>query len=292
MISSLPYPHVSYTPMTPSISPMKFITAAAFCMAASPLLHGAVGIPYFQDFSSFTPVNSDNASVTTNTGFTESNDAAFSVYTGTASNAATNFLRGNIQTAANASAVVESSVSGGNNFTVSTIARASALTVGTSAPTETSMLFSLVAASGLSGSNLSGYYRLNIDYLTGTLGMQKVVGATITDIGTASGASAASWFTTSTTYLTFTLTGTYTSATSVDLVGTISDGTNTYTISGTDGSNALTGSYFGYRMSKVTGTSPQFTMRLDDFSLDVVPEPSSALLALTGVGMFISRRRR
>lgn len=281
---------------------LKSLAATAFCTTCAPLVHGAVGIPYFDDFSSYGVGASNNSSANTATAFIESNDAAFAAYTLTGGNSATNFFRANIQSSSNASAVVESSVPGGNNFTVSTIVRPTALTVGTPAPTTPAMIFSLVAASGLSttangsgGYDLAtGNYRLTIDYLGGGIVMQKVVGSTVTSIGTASGASASTWFNNiSSPYLTFTLTGSYTSATSVDLVGTVSDGTNTYTINATDGTDALTGSYFGYRVQKVSGTSgPQFTTRMDNFSLDVVPEPSSALLAAAGMGVFISRRRR
>jgi hypothetical protein len=53
----------------------------------------------------------------------------------------------------------------------------------------------------------------------------------------------------------------------------------------------LTGEYFGYRTAiNASGSSAAETINYDNFS--VIPEPSTALALLSGIGILGLRRRR
>lgn len=85
-----------------------------------------------------------------------------------------------------------------------------------------------------------------------------------------------------------TLTGTY-SGTDLVLSFTVSDGTNTRTVTSGVITDALTGNNFGYRTrNNQTGT---YTVNSDYFTM-AVPEPSSVLLLGAAAGLGLMRRRR
>lgn len=292
--------------MTSSLVSPRLALFSTFGIALIASVHGAVSVPYDDDFSSYGAAASSNASANSISRFTENNIAAFAVYSRVGGDASSNFLRGNIQAISTGTAVIRpNNAEGGNDFTVSTLARASTLNAGAEVGggPATSLNFSLIGATSLTNINADpsasgistitgGYYSITIDYRAETISLTK----SGTSIGSAIGSSAPSWFTTSATPLSFTLTGVYHSG-GIDLTGTITDGTHTYTVTATD-DTPLTGSYFGYQLNKngntnsTNGTQSQLTVQMDDFYLNVVPEPSAVLLTASGIFAFSMRRRR
>lgn len=271
------------------------------------VVSAAVSTPYIQNFTGYTAGATNNSQGTSISDFIENNTAAYAVYSRVGGDASTNYLRGNIQSITSSTAVVSTNIAGGNDFTVTTRARAAALTLGASAGggPATSMAFSLLAATNLSTpgadpaqgqtSNITGgYYSLSLNYLTQTIALTKSGAA----IGTATGTTNSTWFSTSATFLTFTLAGVYSDSGTIDLIGTITDGTDTYTITATDSTAILSGNAFGYRSEKngngntANGTQSQFTTQSDFFSLTVVPEPSGIALLSLGALPLLARRRR
>ena len=189
---------------------------------------------------------------------------------------------------------VDHGFTGPNDFSVSTSALPYVLdTDATSAPTV--MRFALVAAGTGSNLHTSNAYRVSLDVINSTVSLLKGTGTSFTSLA-ATYTGTQPVFSPSTT-LSMSLTGTYLSATSVLLSGEVSDGMNTYSFTFTD-TDALEGAYYGYHGIKNGTNSGTDTERsrlgvqVDNFQLDVIPEPSTALLAAAGLLAFSSRRRR
>lgn len=189
---------------------------------------------------------------------------------------------------------VDHALTGPNDFTVSSSALPYVLdTEATTAPTI--MRFALVASGTGSNLHTSDAYRVSLDFIAGTVSLLKGTGTSFTSLAAAFTGNLPT-FSPSTT-LSMSLAGTYLSATSVLLTGEVSDGTNTYSFTYTD-TDALAGAYYGFHGIK-NGTSSgtdtersRLGVQVDNFQLDVVPEPSSALLAAAGLFAFSTRRRR
>jgi hypothetical protein len=257
-----------------------------------------VTTPYLNNFSSYGAAATAGATVTSTTDFTEFNDQYMFVVSRVANDASSNVLRARNGSNGVGYASIQSDKSGGLDFSISAqvipyeLDTAGVDTSGTN--NATTMAFSLVA--GGVTNNFSTFstanYRLALDWISGTVQLLRAGSS----VGTATGTLPSF---APNAQLTFSLGAAYTSATSADLTGTVSDGTNTYTITFTD-TAAYTGTYFGVRTSKdgsTNGTSPNnqtaIGVYLDDFSLSVVPEPSSSiLLAASAAGLLARRNRR
>ena len=249
---------------------------AAFALLAAPTCFAAsITVPYFENFDSIAGAGSSGA-VATATKITQSATGYLNVV-----NASTNpAMRAQIMSGNSASGSLNTGITGPNDFTISTQLLANNLTAGTA----TNMNYALVAAGA---TNLTNTYRLNIDFLAGTIGLSKAgtaqTGATVSGTAPSLALNNA---------LSVSLSGTYLSATSVLVTGVVSDATNTYTLSFTDSSGIYTGEYYGFTSAKTTSTTSTFSVYMDNFSINVVPEPSSALLAAAGLSAFLSRRVR
>jgi hypothetical protein len=255
-----------------------------------------VTTPYLNDFSSYGSAAS-NATVTSDTDFSEFNGQYMFVVSRVSNDASSNVLRARNGTNGVGYASIQSDKTGGLDFTISTKVSAYELdttgvdTSGTN--NATTMAFSLVAAG--SAGNYSSFstanYRLAIDWITNSVQLLRAG----TSVGTATGTLPSFALN---AQLSFSLGAVYTTGTTADLTASVSDGTNTYAISFTDNA-AYTGNYFGVRTSKdgsTNGTSPNNStaigVYLDDFALNVVPEPSAALLAVSAAGFLAARRSR
>lgn len=247
-----------------------FLTPLALTSVASGAL---VTVPYLQDFGIS---NVTTGGVVTATGITQSQSGYLSIV-----GAPNAVLQAQIAGVASASGSMNTGITGPNNFTISTQIAASNLTQGS----VTNMVFALHAA----GNSIANTYRLNIDFLTGTVGLSKASDALTEAVASGTIPSLAVG-----SQLAISLSGLYLSATEVQLTGTVSNGTNTYTVTYTDSSSIYAGEYYGFSNNKGAGSASNstFGVRMDNFSLDVVPESSSSLLAATGLSAFLMRRRR
>ena len=94
--------------------------------------------------------------------------------------------------------------------------------------------------------------------------------------------------------LTLTLEGIYTSPTALSLTGTITNGTNTLTLTGNDTSIGIAnGNNFGVRTAlNGNGATSSETITFSNFSLETIPEPTSIALLGTAIGVLGVRRKR
>lgn len=252
------------------------------CVSASLIgfSHAALVAPvYFQDFEGYTDGETD-------TDFYENNNNAFVVRNDEGGDLA---FVGRIAGSPNAAAWVVVPESGGKDFTLSTVARLSEASLATSG---SNMFFSLVAAgTGATPDAASTWgYRLNVSMNTGVVTLTKnATGVTFTST---TGSNILS--NTIGTLYNLTLSATYTSATSALVTVTASDGTNTFSGTYTDNA-APSGTHFGYRLQRnntATGDGA-IGVYFDDFSLQTVPEPTSAvMIGMIGAGMLGIRRKR
>ena len=88
---------------------------------------------------------------------------------------------------------------------------------------------------------------------------------------------------------TLTLDGTYSGST-INFLLTLTDGTNTTSISATDSTSVLTGQFFGLR-DRTSGVNSVLNVDFDSFAITPVPEPT-ALGAIALGGMMLAARRR
>jgi hypothetical protein len=235
-------------------------------------VQGAVVSPvYTQDFEGY----SHNQ---TTTDFSENNDGAFIVMDDVGGDLA---FRGRILGSINAAAWVSVPGSESQNFTIATVARVSEAD-------RNNLMFSL--GLGVNTTNVTSIsnwaYRVNVTPLTGlvsltrnnfgTVALTTVSGNPIMTAGVG-------------TIYTLTMTGTYTTPTSVTINVTVNDGTNTFQGTYTDNS-AMTGNAFGYRLDRpgdgVIG------VYFDNFSLQTVPEPSTSVFGVLAGAALLSLRRR
>jgi hypothetical protein len=255
-------------------------------LAISTASGAMVNLPYFQDFSIYRAGGTNNATVASDTEFQEFNGAYLNVVTRVANNASTNMLRARMGSNSQGSASIQSNLPGGTDFFYSSKVTAYELdAVGDE--NATSLSFSLVAAASTPTftSATSSNYRLMIDWVSQSVSLLRAGQA----VGTSTGTLPSFLIN---TQLTMSITGVYTSGTSVDLLAEITDGTNTYAFNYTD-TNALTGNYFGLQTLKNgsgDGNQTAIGVYMDDITL--IPEPSAALLAAIGLGGFASCRRR
>lgn len=265
---------------------MKTLNLLIPSLAITAASGAVVNLPYFQDFSSYGASASNNGVVTSETDFQEFNGAYLNVVTRVANDASTNMLRARMGSNSQGSASIQSNLPGGNDFFYSSKVTAYELDASGDV-NATTLSFSLVAAASTATFNsaTSNNYRLMIDWVSQSVSLLRAGQA----VGTASGTLPSFLIN---TQLTMSITGVYTSATSVDLTAEITDGTNTYSFTYTD-TDALTGNYFGLQTLKNgsgDGNQTAIGVYMDDITL--IPEPSAVLLAAIGLGGFASFRRR
>lgn len=256
-----------------------FVSAALFVIGSPSSFAALVSVPYFQDFSSITGTTSTE--IATAIGATQSPTGYLNL-----ANTSTNpALRAQIASGSTASASFNTALVGTNNFTISTRLLANTLNTGGSSVETPSMIYSLA---GAGATNLTNTYRLNIDFLQGTIGLGKA-GTALTGVGVSGTMPSLAL----NNQLSVSLSGVYLSASEVAITGIVSDGTNTYTLTYTDSSSIYTGDYFGFTSSKNLGAGVgTFSVLMDDFSINVVPEPSAEMLAAAGAGVFLLGKRR
>lgn len=142
------------------------------------------------------------------------------------------------------------------------------------------------------GVSSGSFYLLDI---TG-LGTTSATGIRILEIGS-SGISVASDLPSTFTFVEtdpFSLSADFvpgTSAGSIDITFTLTQGLNSFSISGTD-ATGLTGDAFGYRTRTTTGGNGELVGSFDNFAVTAFPEPATLALAAAGGAMMINRRRR
>lgn len=227
--------------------------------------------PYFQDFESY-------ATGVTATDFTENNEAGYLI----ATDGGDQVLRGRVASAAYIAAGVNVAGSTAKDFSVTTQAKLFELNTGTGS---TNLSLSLAAAGASSNFNTTGYY-FTFDFLDGDIGITRN-GASQTFATTGGGTGLLRTIGTS---YTMTLSGVYSSPTFVLLTMSITDGTTTFTGTFQD-NTALNGEHFGYRIGR-DGTNATIGVYLDDFDLNVVPEPSAVALLAGSMGLLAMRRSR
>lgn len=236
-----------------------------------PAMAATVVGPYFQNFEGY-------ATGVTTTDFTENNDAGYVI----ATDGGDQVLRGRVASASYIAAGVNVAGSAGRDFSVTTQAKLFELNTGTGS---TNLNLSLAAAGTTSNFNGSEY-RFTFDFLDGDIDVSR---NGVTQVFTTTGGSTGLLRTVGTSY-TMSLSGVYSSPTSVLLTMSITDGTTTFT--GTFQDNAaLSGEHFGYRIGR-NGTSTTIGTYLDDFDLNVIPEPSAVALLAGGMGLLAMRRSR
>lgn len=78
---------------------------------------------------------------------------------------------------------------------------------------------------------------------------------------------------------------------SIDIELTLTQGSNSFSISGTD-ATGLTGDAFGYRTRTTGGGNGELVGSFDNFTVTPIPEPGSLALAAAGALLISLRRRR
>lgn len=259
------------------------------CVAACALVPTlAIAAPitadYFENFNSYATGN------TAVTNFTETNTSAYTIVQGSVGD---NQYRGTFSSSsggASGSAAVEVTNVVGTSFRVRTNMTLAALTSASGATTNMGLgLFGTVADFSNTSSPNSQYRLLYTTFGSNAGKLTLTRGSATTGLtGTLSSASTLAVEVGK--LLTLTADISYSGST-LNIAGTLTDGTNTITINGQDAS-PLTGQFFGYRTAiNSTGGAVSESADYDNFEI-TIPEPGSlGLLVACGVVSLCRRRR-
>jgi len=252
-------------------------TAAVFAMlSVCSEAASVLPLPFATDFDSGVTVGS----AATNTFQTGggSPGASSRVEIGTGSG---NFVLQQRPNGSNTSAAVSAAGVAGNAFTITTT-----FDIGNYTNTGT---IAANMAIGFLGTNVNlstgDRYYLAYSLTNGNFSITKNGGGTA---GTfTAGAASASYAANIGATFSLTLNGTYESNGTLNIVGIITNGTDTFQVTGRD-TAPVAGEYFGLRAGTTSGATAQINYQ--EFSL--IPEPSAAaLVALAGVAVGFRRRR-
>lgn len=178
----------------------------------------------------------------------------------------------------------------GSNFVLSTNVTLQSFSQ-SSANSTLNILVSALAPGTDLGSSSTGYrlvYTVHASSGSGNLRLEQQTadGLTATTTLTSTGTITA----TAGMNFTLTLTGTYT-GNRIDLLGTMTSGSTTLTVSGFD-NVATTTTNFGVRSALNSAPGTTSTMVVDYNSFSLIPEPGAGVLVALGLGTVALRRRR
>ncbi|MGE9268027.1 MAG: PEP-CTERM sorting domain-containing protein [Verrucomicrobiales bacterium] len=251
---------------------------AGSCLAAyflAPAVSASiVSIPFVEDFESYA---TDGP-----TDFTESNSAAFQIQSYNGSQT----YRAAIVSSASAWASVQAENSAGKDFSISSDFIFNSVTQGSASAANLSLI---AAATDGNFSNSGGaFYRVSMNYFNGNNFTLIRSGTALTPVSS-SGVNPSLVGSTTGDLYEISLDADYLSATSANLTLTIVSDAGTYVANYVDNST-ISGEFFVYRVAK-NGSGSAISIYTDNFSLNVVPEPSGSLLFLVS-GTLLGRCRR